>query len=409
MEQTGDPSCMSTQRGASLAIDRKIWQQLFDEGSMEDKVRLRSLSNNSALAFLNAPPSDYLQNHFTPQEFRAAICGILGITPHQPFCGLCHADYPDDESHFIHFAHSTGLCGKGGSRIHRHHRLRDMIKFIAKRGNLTVATEVSVDGTSSRPGDVVIDQPGKSIVIDVAVTQPQQKKYREKAATTNAYAAEQYEEDIKVSKFKEKVEQSGQYKFVPFVLEAYGTTSASTQSVITLLARALQTSSAMPYAHAVQWVRQRISSALWRENARSVIERTTPGVAPKSPPRTPAASCRPSPSRPPSAARAPTPSTDPKPMRPAAGTDTPPPPLGCDEHDQPLAMVVLEADTNRHPSASSCPSNTAQTTSDDLNCHKASSSSQLFEETNSTGKGAAVGDEAPMSTTQSQKGLGDRE
>ena len=320
-EQTGgNTEIWFKQFEASAEIDLKQLERLLEQSSVADRARLLSLGRDSALAWLRSAPSEFLGTYLAPAEFVAAIRGILGITPEQEECGVCHEKY-EEEGDGGHFAHSTGLCMKGGGKTRRHHRLRDTLVQLARYGNMQVRTEVSVDGSNKRPGDLVIDQPGKALVIDVAVTQPQQKKYRERAAVESGYAAKHYEEHIKNNEFKEKVEASGNYTYCPFVMEVFGATTDSATRIIRLIARAIHTSTSLPYSRAADLVRQRVSAALWKGNVKAVLERTTQGAYRRSARASPASST--ASSRAPSASQPSTPPHQHVP-RPAANPGTVP-------------------------------------------------------------------------------------
>ena len=342
--QTGNlADTFGGQKERSALIDDRQYQKLLDTSSIADQARIRSLSRDSAIVWIAAAPSRWNNVHMSPQLFTTAIRGILGITPGQPNCGVCQHEYDaEEDDNWEHFAHSTGLCAKGGAKMRRHHKIRDTLAALAKRGGLHVQTEVSIDGTSKRPGDIVIDQPNKSLVIDVAITQPQQAKYRQQAAKETGYAAKRYEEEIKNDRFKSRVEEAGEYVYTPFVMEVFGTTTESAQSVIRLIARAIHTSSAIPFSHTVNMVRQQVSAALWRENAQAVIERSTPGVFRKR--------------RQPSAAQpSPTPPRHPSPPQGAPPTEarrtrhSPPP---CTPHPAPDPKQQGEAECDDAPSGS---------------------------------------------------------
>ena len=85
-------------------------------------------------------------------------------------CPLC-------EQHINKFGDHATCCTRGGSTIIRHNTLRDLVDSIASDGMLSPVTEKKgILGATSgrRPGDVTIPlwSEGKSLAIDVAVTNP---------------------------------------------------------------------------------------------------------------------------------------------------------------------------------------------------------------------------------------------
>ena len=261
---------------ASAIIDDRQLENLLARSSPAEKARLLSLSSPGALAWLNQPPSSHNDTMMTPQEFRTAIHGILNTTPLQPHCGRCGEQYTGAQWG-EHFSHSNGQCRKGGAKTRKHHAIRDCLVDLCHLGNLPVQKEVSCLGDGKRPGDVFIQIPHASIVIDVAVTNPQQPKYRQHASERRGYAGEHYAKTIKEDRMAAEVEAQGTFTFKPFVLETFGNMTQKSESIVQLIANAISSSSSVHKSISTNMCRQRISFTLWRANARSVIERTIHG------------------------------------------------------------------------------------------------------------------------------------
>ena len=95
-------------------------------------------------------------------------------------------------------------------------------------------------GSCERPADILIPNysAGKDLAVDFAVTCPLLSAYLHEAANTSLYACNKYAEDIKLTKFQNRVQLEG-LDYLPFVFESFGGLSMDTESFISKLATSI--------------------------------------------------------------------------------------------------------------------------------------------------------------------------
>jgi len=99
-------------------------------------------------------------------------------------CGSCHGAHRIGRC----MAHAV-TCGTGSHRIMRHNAVRNEILAYARTSGLGCRTEVNLEGTARRPGDIYVDRyaGGRDAYLDVAVKSPMLDQLLAQGAT-NAYA-----------------------------------------------------------------------------------------------------------------------------------------------------------------------------------------------------------------------------
>jgi len=137
--------------------------------SQRERQRLNRLKCEHSGVWISAVPSTHDGNDtvLRPRNFQVAIAMRLGLPVEEKRCSLCMQTIDV-------FGDHAACCSVSSDRIHRHHRLRNLVDRICKEGMLSPIMEKKgilgpVDGR--RPGDVTIPiwRSNKGVAIDVAV------------------------------------------------------------------------------------------------------------------------------------------------------------------------------------------------------------------------------------------------
>ena len=112
---------------------------------------------------------------------------------------------------------------------------------------------------------------GRSLVVDVGVTDPLQAKFLARNTYTRLDAAAAYEQ-LKFKRYAAKLE-TWSYVFKPAVWEAFGGVGDSACFLVRSLASALKTVRGQSYETIRRDLQQRIGVAIWVSNARMILAR----------------------------------------------------------------------------------------------------------------------------------------
>jgi hypothetical protein len=166
---------VGSQKQGSFKKDEEILKMLIEQApAQRDRQRLNRLKCEHSGAWISAVPSTHDGNDtvLRPRNFQVAIAMRLGlpVLDEEKRCSLCTQTIDV-------FGDHAACCSVSSDRIHRHHRLRNLVDRICKEGMLSPIMEKKgilgpVDGR--RPGDVTIPiwRSNKGVAIDVAVTSP---------------------------------------------------------------------------------------------------------------------------------------------------------------------------------------------------------------------------------------------
>jgi hypothetical protein len=162
-------------------------------------------------------------------------------------------------------------CKTKGDIISRHNSIRDIIYQTCKDAGLTAKKEkaglLGDHGDKRRPADVWIQNFSMNIdyCIDVAVTSPLQKKYREQAAKTEGHAADDYYK-YKMGHYAKAVEEANM-KFQPVVFETFGRIAPESLKALTKLAIIKADHKSSPHSQTIQQLFQQLSVSLQVRNS----------------------------------------------------------------------------------------------------------------------------------------------
>ena len=100
------------------------------------------------------------------------------------------------------FGHHASVCPAKGDRIRGHNVLRDIIYNFCSLASWGPKKETPhiFPSSSERPEDIFVPNYslGKDLVLDVAVTCPQQHKYYHSAAQSAGFACNTYADEVKI-------------------------------------------------------------------------------------------------------------------------------------------------------------------------------------------------------------------
>ena len=152
----------------------------------------------------------------------------------------------------------------------------DALKFLMSCAHMSPQQEQVLapasDPVRQRPADILVPGEPTPDCIDIAVTNPLQPKFLQQAAVTPGHACETYAQEVKVDRFAAGVETLG-YRYTAAVVETYGRWNKAGARIVRKTIHALAAAKHISKSAASIRVNQRLSCALWRNNARAVLDR----------------------------------------------------------------------------------------------------------------------------------------
>ena len=261
---------ITDQRSLSAIIEKRQIEQ-YKAGLIGDgKHRFSALSGELS-SWLSSVP-DY-SNRLTSAELQTAVRLRLGadIYEDESTCDFCGGKKA---------VHRKGLhslvCKGGGDRISRHNVLRDLLVNLCSEASFSLEPVVVekkwlIAGSKARPADLFIPAwiGGKGLAIDVTVTSPLQSSYSSsyKPGLAAANAA-----DKKVLKYNAVSESSG-FELLPFAVESFGILDTRATHFLSTLTTRLSTRRGQSKTITSASVCRKLSIALHRSIARSVLKR----------------------------------------------------------------------------------------------------------------------------------------
>lgn len=232
------PAAVPPQKTLSSYINAYLHEDLMRNLDDEGKARLLSISARYASSWLSALPLAFLGQKFSPQEWNLAVAYRLGVQLVLDPATACPAGSCNQLLGST--AHHAVRCGQGIDRSGRHNALRDFIFQQARIAQMNPELEPLhlVQNCGSRPADVLIPNVlgGKSLCIDVAVTDPLQVKFVEGASRTTSFAAGEYAK-VKYSKYSDMLaRKSDSLVLWPVIVESLGAWSDRAIELFDLIA-----------------------------------------------------------------------------------------------------------------------------------------------------------------------------
>jgi hypothetical protein len=246
--------------------------------SAESRAQFNSKTARGAGAFLHALPSDRSLS-LSNQDMRTSLYLWLRLSITNLFKApsdlSCVCKRPDQIGSGIVTVtdHHVMNCGAENLRSKRHHAVVKVLQEMLQSTHLSPELEPLVDPNNAGHlrYDVsvdAIDSRFMALKLDVTIRNPQARHLVTQAASHQLHAANSGVKD-KLQKYGPFVKQGD--RFLPIVLETFGGTHANLYELVALAGKrvnnlAPETATFAAPTFASFWI-QRISIALWRENA----------------------------------------------------------------------------------------------------------------------------------------------
>jgi hypothetical protein len=265
---------LKSQSAISAAIDKSLFDRLFQSSSSLDQARLLSCSAPHAADFLVCPPIANLGLKFLPAEWSLAVSYKLGVdvlpAPNPCPANGCHAILDKQAGHAIR-------CGCQGDRVKRHNLVRNFFFKECQRALMEPVLEPNnlVRNAGDRPADWGIPdfKPGVFMAYDVAITDPSQVAMLPLSARDRGAAAEEYAEK-KIRKYSDALANDNSLALSPIILESFGAWGKGAVDFISDLSRWLAARDPSSKVSEICCrLFQRVSVLLQRANARMIASR----------------------------------------------------------------------------------------------------------------------------------------
>lgn len=277
------------QQQLSQALDQALLAQLVAPAPGREAFRanLQLLQQPGAGAWLHAPPSEALGLHVAPPLFRLMLRMRLRLP-------IADADTPCPKCDGVNdtFGDHARVCGCGGDRTKRHHRLRGVLAARTKAAGLHTeiekpgllpprldAAEGPEDSPSHngrRPADVWVGSWGVHgpAAFDLAVTSGLRQQVFPNTLQSGEHAVTEYEVRKCRHQDTERTCSAEGLQFIPLVAEACsGGWGPCAVRVWKTLAIALAARSHESVAVETERLLQSLGITLQRENARAALRR----------------------------------------------------------------------------------------------------------------------------------------
>ena len=262
---------INSQKLLSASIDQFRLSEFSSTLVGTDKHRFRAIQGSLSSLWLSAVPT--FRNQLTSSEFETCVKLRLGCTifKDQFTCNFCGGNRAVDCR-----GHHALVCRGGGDRISRHNVIRDLLADICTEASISPGSIVTekkhlLDDSGARPADVFIPawNEGRGLCLDITVSSPLQSVYS--SNYTLGIAAIKAAEN-KDRKYKDKCTSKG-IDFMPFSIESFGVMDERAEAFLNKVVTRLATRSELNFSIVKADVFRRVSIALHRSVARSVLKR----------------------------------------------------------------------------------------------------------------------------------------
>ena len=263
---------VESQKALSAMMERVNLDEFASGLLGNDKHRLIALQGTLSSGWLSAIPE--CNNRLTSAEFETSVRLRLGgnMFSDESTCDFC-GDKRVVDCKGLHAL----VCKGGGDRISRHNILRDLLARLCGEAALSVEKVIVekkwlVAGSKARPADIFIKDwnGGLGLALDVTVTSPLQAAFS--SSYTSGLAAITAA-DKKVNKYKSVAESNG-FQFLPFAVESFGILEPRATKFLSTLISRLATRREQPISVTTADVCRKLSVALHRSLARSILKRS---------------------------------------------------------------------------------------------------------------------------------------
>jgi len=262
---------LDTQKALSAALDVATAVHV-ERGAVDeyDLGRIRAERQAGAGSWLNVIPSLVMNLAVRPPQFTAMVRFWLGMPLYEDCgtCPLCHKECNDARGY-----HAL-TCKKGGYIASRHNAAVDIIFQAARTAMLHPVLEKPflLPGGGSRPADILTKEGDREVANDVAVTHPLQKAYIKHTIEKPGSAQDMYAQSHKVKLYGPACDAAG-LKLRPLVADCFGGWSEEAHTFFKDIASRTASRFGWTRSDCLTYLRQRLSMAIMRGNARALLER----------------------------------------------------------------------------------------------------------------------------------------
>jgi hypothetical protein len=257
----------------SKKTQQSVWDEPIIKMTWDDVVqqqpeqvhRLKACTLKESGAWLNIRPSDDLDTRLSDEELTAAAALRLGVEFCEPHsCALCGDRVDSFATHGI-------SCVRGPHRRAKHDEINRLTAAAFRRAQITATVEpTGLNRTDGKRPDGVTTMPftnGKRVIWDVTCPDTFAMSNVSKARAEVGRVAETAAKN-KETKYAE-LSCRPEYSFVPIAIETSGVMCRKARDLIAEIGRLEVKISGNTQARC--WLEQRLSLALQRGNARSML------------------------------------------------------------------------------------------------------------------------------------------
>jgi hypothetical protein len=263
-EDIPDESKSSLQSAWDEPVIRRTWAGLVSK-LPEETHRLKANAISESGSWLDMRPSDHLDTLLTDEELTAAAALRLGVAFCEPHnCHHC-GEYVDSRA-----LHGIS-CVSGIHRRQKHDEINRLTAAAFRRAHISATTEpTGLFRSDGKRPDGITTMPftgGKRVIWDITCPDTFAESNISKAKAEVGRVAETAAKN-KMNKYADLLRRP-EYSFVPMAIETSGVFCGSAKTLIAEIGRLEAKISGNTKARC--WLEQRISLALQRGNARSML------------------------------------------------------------------------------------------------------------------------------------------
>lgn len=261
------------QRALSSRLDTCLSEMLRQQAPTVDRARLFAVSAPHACAWLQALPSEAVDQRMSHTDFLAALQLWLGVSvqPTDTWCPKCDQILDSRAFHCL-------ACMAGGDAVALHNLLRDHIFNTARAAGFNPEREepgLLPDAPQRRPGDLYFPTwPGGSrVAMDFAVTSPLQSSAVTAAAQRHLAAAALYEEHKLTDRDTARSCAEQGIRLIPMIAESFGGWGEAAQKAFSVIAGAKAARTGLDISITTSQLYEGLSIKIMRANARALLAR----------------------------------------------------------------------------------------------------------------------------------------
>jgi hypothetical protein len=250
-------------RGHVAAMDRK-----------EDRARLLSLLAPHSSDWLRAAPAfGAFEVVMTPDEMQVALQLRLGlpVAPAGAHCPSCARSPWLDPG-----GHHALTCSKGGDVVTRHNKLRNTVRSLCSRAQMSAKLEQGASGSDmQRPADVLVQawSLGAAAAFDITVVSPFTVNNMNEAGDLGGVdGVVARAEAKKLAANGPKCRELG-WRCIPLAVDIFGCWGRAASQAFEKLSGPLATQLHVSRGEALRCIYSALGCILVRQNARSVLSR----------------------------------------------------------------------------------------------------------------------------------------